>query len=71
MKFCDIKKQGVSDKGNVWVIGTLVLDSGIEISDIFATNLKEELDATQVYKIKKVKISRFKGSDRFSLKLEF
>ena len=70
MKLCDIKKQGKNDNG-VWVIGTLVSDNGIELREIFSTNLTEELDMTKTYQVKKVKISRFGKSDRFSVRLEF
>lgn len=70
MKLCDIKKVGKTEKG-IWVIGTLVLDSGIEINDIFSTNLSDTLDTTKVYQVKKVKISRYGKSDRFSVRLEF
>ena len=64
----EIKKYGTNQYG-VWVIGNLTLN-GIEIKDIFSTNLKDEkvLQETPALKVKKIKISRSKnGIVHFSL----
>lgn len=71
MKLGEIRKCGKTEKGKVWVIGTLYLESGIEITEIFSTNLQSEIDTTKTYQVKKVKISRYSKSDRFSILLEF
>lgn len=66
----DIKKSGTTKYG-VWVVGTLRFQ-GLEISDIFNTNLSDTtlLDDKESIKVKTIKIARRKDG-QFRITLEF
>lgn len=62
----ELKKAGKTDYG-VWVYGTLTI-KGVEITDIFNTNLKELPEEN--FTIKKIIVKRTrKGDLRFSIEI--
>lgn len=67
----DIKKFGKTQYG-VWVIGTLKYN-GLEVEDLFNTNLSDTsiLEDKESIKVTKIKISRNSKTKQIRITLEF